>query len=113
MDSPWHASKALWRFAYDRLAPGEQNYTADLIVSHIDQLHEVFNDGMDVIYILQTGWIGSWGEWHSSKNNLESNKTATQMVVASSLFSLLPPDKKVTIRRGPQPHPNPNTDPQP
>jgi hypothetical protein len=26
--------KALWRFAYDRLfSPGEQNYTADLIIT--------------------------------------------------------------------------------
>ena len=31
-------AKALWRFAYDHLSPGEQNYTADLIVSHIAQV---------------------------------------------------------------------------
>ena len=93
-----HRVKALWRFAYDRLAPGEQNYTADLIISHIDQLVPVFNQGMDVVYALQAGFIGSWGEWHSSKNRLEFNKTATQMVVAKALFSLLPSDKKVTIR---------------
>ena len=45
--------KALWRFAYDRLAPGEQSYTADLIVSHIEQLHAVLNQGLDVVYVLQ------------------------------------------------------------
>ena len=43
-------AKALWRFAYDRLAPGEATYTAELIVSHIKQLREVFSDGMDVVY---------------------------------------------------------------
>lgn len=92
--------KALWRFAYDREAPGEQSYTADLIVSHMAQLHDVFNRGIDVVYVLQVGWLGSWGEWHSSKNQIESNRTATQMVVERSLFELLPPDKKVTIRTG-------------
>jgi hypothetical protein len=92
--------KALWRFAYDHLNPGEQNYTADLIVSHMAQLHSIFNQGMDVVYVLQAGWIGAWGEWHGSKAGLEHNKTATSMVVSHSLFKLLPPDKKMMIRYG-------------
>ena len=49
-------AKALWRFAYDRTA-GEKMYTADMIVGHMNQLHEVFNANIDVIYVLQAGWL--------------------------------------------------------
>ena len=90
-------AKALWRFAYDRTA-GEKMYTADMIVGHMDQLKAVFNANIDVIYVLQAGWIGSWGEWHSSITGLEANKTAIQQIVGHELFSFLPPDKKLNIR---------------
>ena len=30
--------KALWRFAYDKLDPGENNYTGSTILGHLDQL---------------------------------------------------------------------------
>ena len=63
-------------------------------------MHEAFNSGIDVVYVLQAGFIGAWGEWHGSKHRLENNKTATQMVVATSLFDLLPPDIKMTMRYG-------------
>jgi hypothetical protein len=78
-------AKALWRFAYDRNA-GEFNYTADMIVGHMKQLHGVFNANMDVIYVLQAGWLGSWGEWHSSITGLENNKTAIQEIISHELF---------------------------
>ena len=55
--------------------------TAELVVSHMVQLHGVVNRGMDVIYVLQDGWIGSWGEWHGSKTGIENNKTAAQVPV--------------------------------
>jgi hypothetical protein len=90
-------AKALWRFAYDRDA-GEFMYTADMIISHMEQLHEVFNENMDVIYVLQAGWLGSWGEWHSSITGLENNKTAIQQIISHELFTFLPPDKKINIR---------------
>eukprot|EP01050_Picozoa_sp_SAG11_P039789 SAG11_NODE_16928_length_533_cov_1.359447_1_plen_65_part_10 len=64
-------------------------YTADMIVGHMEQLHEVFNDNIDVIYVLQAGWLGSWGEWHSSVTGLEGNKTAIQKIVGHELFSFL------------------------
>jgi hypothetical protein len=53
---------------------------------------------MYVVYVLQAGFIGAWGEWHGPKAGLENNKTATPMVVSHSLFELLPPDKKITTR---------------
>ena len=69
-----------------------------MIVGHMDQLKAVFNANIDVIYLLQAGFIGSWGEWHSSITGLEGNKTAIQQIMSHELFSFLPPDKKINMR---------------
>ena len=69
---------------------------------HSTQVHDAFNGGIDAVYALQAGFIGAWGEWHGSKHGLENNKTATQMVVASALFNLLPRNLKMTMRYGMQ-----------
>ena len=54
--------KALWRFAYDRMCPGTNRYTAESIIHHIDQLAATVAANVDVIYVLQAGFIGCWGE---------------------------------------------------
>jgi hypothetical protein len=90
--------KALWRFAYDRAMPGTHVYTEDTILGHIDQLAAPFAQHHDALYVLQAGFIGSWGEWHSSVTNLHANKTAVSNVVEAELFKLLPPDRKINVR---------------
>eukprot|EP00040_Diaphanoeca_grandis_P035361 m.222177 g.222177 ORF g.222177 m.222177 type:complete len:689 (-) comp33365_c0_seq1:650-2716(-) len=90
--------KALWRFAYDRDMPGENDYTTETIVNHIAQLKDKFSTNIDAVYVLQAGFIGSWGEWHSSKRNIHLNATATSLIVEAELFELLPPDRKINVR---------------
>ena len=90
--------KALWRFAYDRAMPGTHVYTEDTILGHIDQLAAPFAQHHDALYVLQAGFIGSWGEWHSSMTNLHANKTAVSNIVEAELFSLLPADRKINVR---------------
>ena len=40
------------------------------ILRHIGQLKPVLVQNSDVIGFVQAGFIGAWGEWHSSTNNL-------------------------------------------
>lgn len=90
--------KALWRFAYDRDSPGREDYDANTILGHINQLAEVMHTNADALYVLQAGFLGSWGEWHSSLKNLSSNSSVTSAVVEAELFTLLPPDRKINVR---------------
>ena len=90
--------KALWRFAYDRAMPGEHYYTAETILGHIAQLRAPFSKQYDALYVLQAGFIGSWGEWHSSQTNLHANASAVSTIVEAELFQLLPPDRKMNVR---------------
>ena len=38
----------------------------DIITGHIAQLKSIFYDYEDVLYCVQAGFLGPWGEWHSS-----------------------------------------------
>lgn len=66
--------KLIPRFAY-RISscPGEPGpYASDAtparVVAHIGQLAPVLNAYADVIYAIQAGFIGCWGEWYYTDN---------------------------------------------
>ena len=85
-----NSAKALFRFAYDHAMPGEHEYGPETILRHIDQLKQVVEPNIDALYVMQAGFIGSWGEWHSSKSNIHANATAVSRIVEAELFTLLP-----------------------
>ena len=87
--------KCILRFAYN----GDQNETdapLSVIQSHLDQLKPVFNDNVDVIAFVQAGFIGSWGEWHTSTNNLTT--TENKKAVVNKLLEALPKEIKIQLR---------------
>ena len=69
-------AKALFRFAYDRSMPGTHRYSAETIVGHVEQLQPVMAQNSDALYVLQAGFIGSWGEWHSEIVPIHTNVRA-------------------------------------
>ena len=44
----------------------------DLISTHIDQLAPILLKNRDLIFALEAGFIGTWGEWHHSLNGNDS-----------------------------------------
>ena len=91
-------AKALFRFAYDRSMPGTHRYSAETIVGHIGQLQPVMALNEDGLFVLQAGFIGSWGEWHSEIAEIHANATAVTEIVEAELYTLLPPDRKLNVR---------------
>ena len=92
--------KFLLRFAYEFYI-GDENQTGprmQRILEHMDQLKPVLDRNWDVIYVLQTGWIGAWGEFHSSRHGLEKDPESTSAVLKKTL-ELLPPDRMTMMRR--------------
>jgi hypothetical protein len=69
--------KVILRFAYNY--PGsEQGYEAardaqlPVVQGHIDQLAPVIDANADTIVAMQAGFIGAWGEGHSSSEGLDT-----------------------------------------
>jgi hypothetical protein len=66
------------------------------VLGHIDQLKPVLTANADVIAFLQAGFIGAWGEWHTSSNNLTESGPRTQ--IRDALLAALPADRFLQLR---------------
>ena len=87
--------KAVLRFAYDYEASGKDTNLAQ-VKRHIEQLKPIINRNADVIAVWQGGFIGAWGEWHSSANGLNSD--ANKKEIAQALLAALPANRQLNLR---------------
>ena len=102
--------KLILRFSYNFPSGGDdddddddyekaQDATLERVLEHISQLRPVLQRNADVVAVLQAGFIGAWGEWHSSSNDLTSpeNKRA----ILNALLNATGPTRTVQVRYPP------------
>ena len=87
--------KVVLRFAYNDDGGGA-DAQRDLMLTHIDQLAPVLRDNADVISVVQAGFIGAWGEWHSSASGLDNN--TDRGIILRALLDAVPRSRTVQIR---------------
>jgi len=87
--------KCVLRFAYSS-DPKEPDAPLGTIEQHLDQLKSYLEKNADVIAVMQAGFIGSWGEWYYTTNNL--NNSGARYRVLSKLLASLPPSRMVQVR---------------
>jgi len=87
--------KAVLRFAYDYEASGKDTNLTQ-VKRHIEQLKPIINRNADVIAVWQGGFIGAWGEWHSSANGLNSDSNKKE--IAQALLAALPANRQLNLR---------------
>ncbi|MEI6054290.1 MAG: DUF4832 domain-containing protein, partial [Candidatus Saccharibacteria bacterium] len=59
--------KAIFRAAYTyRAVYGPEPADKNVMLNHIAQLKPIFAANEDVLYTVQAGLLGAWGEWHST-----------------------------------------------
>ncbi|HLT51805.1 MAG TPA: DUF4832 domain-containing protein, partial [Arenibacter sp.] len=87
--------KCILRFAYNN-DQEETDAPLSIIERHLDQLKPIVTDNADVIAFVQAGFIGSWGEWYYTTNNLTTpeNKKA----VIAKLLQVFPKEIKIQVR---------------
>ncbi len=85
------------RFAYTfNEAPPNNDAPLSRILAHIAQLRPLLQTNADVISHLDAGFIGRWGEWHTSSNG--NDNTATMTAVLAALHEALPTSRAVIVR---------------
>lgn len=79
--------------------------TLERTLAHMDQIAPIIQDNSDVIAFVEAGWIGPWGEWHSSFNEhvvLGDNGVNDVMPSAEAILDrwldILPPSRSVALR---------------
>nr|MCU0495538.1 DUF4832 domain-containing protein [Chloroflexaceae bacterium] len=91
--------KLVLRFSYN-FGIGEADAPVNQVLAHIDQLAPVLRANADVIAFMEAGFVGAWGEWHSSTNNLigPDGVNANTRQIAEKLLSTLPSERMVAVR---------------
>lgn len=87
--------KCILRFAYSQ-AIGEPDAPIDVVLGHMDQLTPIIRENADVILAAQAGFVGAWGEWHASTNDLADPHNAKQIV--HKWLEILPDSRTVQLR---------------
>ena len=88
--------KALLRFAYE-LSPTLSGPSGETILKHLSQLAPLIRKYIDVIYVLQCGFVGKFGEWHNSYYKLQLDVQFRKELMAAVL-EVLPPTRMTMMR---------------
>ncbi len=103
--------KVMVAFSYD-FSAGGKDASAAQIKRHLEQLKPVLAANADVIPYMRAGFIGAWGEWHSSKagNSCGYNAPAdvsceradaNRVIVRDALLANVPSTTQIGFRYPP------------
>ncbi len=94
-------------FAYDFTAGGNDATSAQ-IKRHLEQLQPILAANADVIPYMRAGFIGAWGEWHSSKSGNScgynsgttscTTSDANRAIVRDALLANVPATTQIGFR---------------
>ena len=93
--------KTVLRFAYSKSSSASV-YDADQAVAlnHIAQLKPLFERNMDVIAVMEAGFIGAWGEWYYSTyyGNRGNADYAKRRIILNALLEAMPEERMISLR---------------
>lgn len=97
--------KAIVRFAYksdNNVIDKPWDASQEVVARHIEQVSPILMKNADVIYTVQAGFIGVWGEWYYTSHFHMPISTDAQYAdrrkVVDGLLKALPKDRQVELR---------------
>lgn len=91
-----HGYKVIFRVVYD--SKGEENPEPEFnqILDHMDTLKEIYTDNEDILYVIEAGYLGSYGEWHDGK--YDENKQYRNEII-KKLLEIVPSSITINLRK--------------
>lgn len=98
--------KVIARFAYsDQQGTLAQQPSKTQILAHISQLSPLLNNNKDVIFSLQAGFIGTWGEWYYTNSTefgtegvISPTQWANRKEVIDAMLANAPSEIPIQVR---------------
>lgn len=92
--------KCVLRFAYTERESDKKDATPEWVKRHLEQLKPHLASNADVIYVLEAGFVGVWGEWYYSENygNETQHVTPNRRKVIEYLFENTPENMFILFR---------------
>lgn len=93
-----HGFKCVLRFAYEW--ESKNDATLAYVKKHIASLKPYLAKNADVIYVLETGFVGQWGEWYYSKNfgNETQHLNSNRRQVLEAMLDACPANRFLLTR---------------
>ena len=93
-----HGFKCVLRFAYDWSSGSDASLT--WVQRHAAQLKPYLVANADVIYVMEAGFVGEWGEWYYSNNfgNETQHMNNNRKAVITAVLDACPADRFVLTR---------------
>lgn len=93
-----HGFKCVLRFAYDWNSKNDASLT--YVKKHIASLKPHLEANKDVIYVLEAGFVGQWGEWYYSKNfgNETQHLNSNRRQVLDAMLDACPTNRFLLTR---------------
>ncbi|MBQ1874804.1 MAG: DUF4874 domain-containing protein, partial [Paludibacteraceae bacterium] len=93
-----HGFKCVLRFAYDWNS--KKDADLDHVKRHIAQLKPYLEKNKDVIYVIEAGFVGQWGEWYYSQHfgNETQELTADRRQVLEAMLDACPEGRFLLVR---------------
>lgn|GEM_PF-755324 len=91
-------AKTIVRFAYrvDHSQPElDQEPTLEIVLKHIAQVKPILQRNEDVLFCLQAGFIGTWGEWYYTTH---ISSIADRKKVCDALLDAVPASRQIQLR---------------
>lgn len=88
--------QVIFRVVYD--SKGDKNPEPDFqtILRHIEQLKSVYEKNEDIIFVVEAGYLGSYGEWHDGKYDKDKEK---RNQVVNKLLKCIPESIQISLRK--------------
>lgn len=95
--------KCVLRFAYQNSESSKPwDAPVDVVLRHVEQLKPILQENEDVIFILQAGFVGVWGEWYYTENfnmNPSSDEDfEPRRRLVTALLDALPESRQIALR---------------
>ena len=93
--------KCILRFAYDENSgDGYQDASPETWATHLAQLKTHLEANADVIYVVQAGFLGVWGEWYYSSQGTGNDEISEEIKnnLIDQLLAAVPANRCVQLR---------------
>ena len=95
--------KCVLRFAYQNSESAKPwDPTEKVALRHIDQLRPLLQKNADVIFVLQAGFVGVWGEWYYTENFIMDPRSDADYQprrrLTDALLRALPNSREIALR---------------
>ena len=88
------------RFAYDNFnGIADMEPTMDGVLLHISQLKDFFAANEDVLLAVESGFLGPWGEQHTSAYFDRDKRQANMKTLVDAVLDVVPKSLTVSVRR--------------